>query len=84
VLSVAPIAYQRGASFGSTFVLPCVVWERGARLSHPMSVESRRGGISVRPWMSASFGYANADSLGMSWLPLPRFESRAAGVAVYG
>jgi hypothetical protein len=34
--------------------------------------------------MDASFGYASADSLDMSWLPLPRFESRAVGVAVYG
>jgi hypothetical protein len=33
--------------------------------------------------MGASFGYANVDSLDMSWLPqLPRFESRALGVAV--
>jgi hypothetical protein len=30
--------------------------------------------------MGASFGYASADSIDMSWLPLPRFESRAAGV----
>jgi hypothetical protein len=35
--------------------------------------------------MGASLGYASADSLDMSpWLPLPRFESRAVGVAVYG
>jgi hypothetical protein len=34
--------------------------------------------------MGASFVYASADSPGMSWLPLPRFESRAVGVAVYG
>jgi hypothetical protein len=33
--------------------------------------------------MGESFGYASADSLDMSWLPLSRFESRAAGVAVY-
>jgi hypothetical protein len=32
--------------------------------------------------MGASFGYASANSLDMSWLPLPRFESRAACVAV--
>jgi hypothetical protein len=32
--------------------------------------------ISVRPWMGASFGYASADSLDISWLPLSRFESR--------
>jgi hypothetical protein len=35
--------------------------------------------------MGASFGYANARvqiaRLDMSWLPLSRFESRAAGVA---
>jgi hypothetical protein len=34
--------------------------------------------------MGASFGYASADSLDMSWLPLPRFESRAVCVAVCG
>jgi hypothetical protein len=33
--------------------------------------------------MGASFGYASGvDSLDMSWLPLSRFGSRAAGVAV--
>jgi hypothetical protein len=58
--------------------------ERGAGVPHPISVGSRRRGISVRPWMGTSFGYASADSLDMSWLPLPRFESRAVGVAVYG
>jgi hypothetical protein len=33
--------------------------------------------------MGASFGYAStgADSLDMTWLPLSRFESRAACVA---
>jgi hypothetical protein len=30
----------------------------------------------VRPWIGASFRYASADSPDMSWLPLPRFESR--------
>jgi hypothetical protein len=35
----------------------------------------------VRPWMGESLGYASAYSLDMSWLPLPRFESRAACVA---
>jgi hypothetical protein len=50
--------------------------------THPISVEIRWGGISVRPWMGASFRYASVDSLDMSWLPLPRFESRAVGVAV--
>jgi hypothetical protein len=35
----------------------------------------------VRPWVGASFGYASADSLDMSWLTLPRFESRAVCVA---
>jgi hypothetical protein len=37
--------------------------------------------------MGASFGYAGVDSLNMSlvtWLPLPRFESRAVCVAVCG
>jgi hypothetical protein len=34
--------------------------------------------------MGASFRYASVDSLDMSWLPLSRFESRAACVAVYG
>ena len=58
--------------------------ERGARVPHPISVGSRRRGISVRPWMGASFGYAGVDSLDMSWLPLSRFESRAACVAVCG
>jgi hypothetical protein len=33
--------------------------------------------------MGASFGYAGVDSLDMSWLPLPRFKSRAVGVAVH-
>jgi hypothetical protein len=32
--------------------------------------------------MGALFGCASADSLDMSWLPLPRFESRAVCVAV--
>jgi hypothetical protein len=32
--------------------------------------------------MGASFGYASADSLDMSWLSLPRFASRAVCVAV--
>ena len=32
--------------------------------------------------MGESFGYASVDSLDMSWLPLSRFGSRAAGVAV--
>jgi hypothetical protein len=58
--------------------------ERGSRVPHPISVGSRRGGISVRPWMGASFRYASVDSLDMSWLPLSRFESRAVCVAVYG
>ena len=53
-------------------------------MPHPISVGSRRRGISVRPWMGASFRYASVDSLDMSWLPLPRFESRAVGIAVYG
>ena len=34
--------------------------------------------------MGASFRYASADSLDMSWLPLPRFESRVVCVAVPG
>jgi hypothetical protein len=35
--------------------------------------------------MGASFRYANVDSLGMSWLPLPRFGSRVVvWVAVSG
>jgi hypothetical protein len=58
--------------------------ERGSRVPHPISVGSRRRGISVRPWMGASFRYASVDSLDMSWLPLSRFESRAVGIAVYG
>jgi hypothetical protein len=57
---------------------------RGPRVTHPISVGSRRRGISARPWMGASFKYAGVDSLYMSWLPLPRFESRAARVAVCG
>jgi hypothetical protein len=36
--------------------------------------------MSARPWMGASFGYASADSPDMSWLPLPRFGSRAVCV----
>jgi hypothetical protein len=44
--------------------------ERGARLPHPISVGSGARGPSVRPWMCASFRYASADSLDMSWLPL--------------
>jgi hypothetical protein len=31
---------------------------------HPISAESRRRGISARPWMGASFGYAGVGSLG--------------------
>jgi hypothetical protein len=58
--------------------------ERGTRVPHAISVGSRRRGLSVRPWMGASFGYASADSLDMSWLPLARSESRAVGVAVCG
>ena len=57
---------------------------RGSRVPHPISVGSRRRGISVRPWMGESFRYASVDSLDMSWLPLSRFESRAVGIAVYG
>jgi hypothetical protein len=35
-----------------------------------------------KPWMGASFRYANVDTLlDMSWLPLPRFGLRAVGVA---
>jgi hypothetical protein len=34
--------------------------------------------------MGAPFGYANAGSLDMSWLPLSRFESRVVCVAVCG
>jgi hypothetical protein len=34
--------------------------------------------------MGESFRYAGVDRLDMSWLPLPRFESRAVGIAVYG
>jgi hypothetical protein len=34
--------------------------------------------------MGASFGHENVDSLDMSWLSLPRFESQAVGVAVCG
>jgi hypothetical protein len=56
--------------------------EGRGKVPHPISVESRRGGLSARPWMSASFGYASVGSLDMSWLPLPRFESRAVRVAV--
>jgi hypothetical protein len=49
---------------------------------HPISVESRRRGLSVRLWVGESFRYASVDSLDMSWLPLPRFESRAVRAAV--
>jgi hypothetical protein len=56
--------------------------EGRARVPHPISVGSRRRGTSVRPWMGASFRYASADSLGMPWLPLSRFESRRVCVAV--
>jgi hypothetical protein len=58
--------------------------ERGSRVPHPISVGSRRRGISVRLWMGASFSYAGVDSLDMSWLPLSRFESRVVCVAVWG
>jgi hypothetical protein len=58
--------------------------ERGSRVPHPIPVGSRRRGVSVRPWIGASFKHAGVDSLDMSWLPLPRFESRSVGVAVYG
>jgi hypothetical protein len=37
--------------------------ERGSRVSHPISVGSRCRGISVRPWMGASFKYASVDIL---------------------
>jgi hypothetical protein len=37
--------------------------ERGSRAPHPISVGSRRRGVSVRPWMSASFRYASLDIL---------------------
>jgi hypothetical protein len=52
--------------------------ERGARAPHPISVGSRRRGLSVGLWMGESFRYAGIYSLDMSWLPLPRFESRTA------
>ena len=53
-------------------------------MPHPISVKSRRRGLSARPWMGASLGHGNADSLDMSWLPLPRFESQAVDVDVCG
>ena len=34
--------------------------------------------------MHRSVGYGNVNSLGMLWLPLSRFWSRAVGVAVSG
>jgi hypothetical protein len=34
--------------------------------------------------VGASSRYENVDSLDMSWLSLPRFESQAVGVAVCG
>ena len=70
--------------FGSRAVCVAVSCrERGARVPHPIPVGSGLE-VSARPWMGASFGYAGVDSLDMSWLPLSRFESRAAGVAVHG
>jgi hypothetical protein len=48
--------------------------ERGARVPHSISVESRRRGISVRPRMGASVRYAGVDSLDMSRLPLATAE----------
>jgi hypothetical protein len=51
---------------------------------HLIPVESRRGGMSARSWMGASFRYADVDRLDMSWLPLSKFESQAVGVAVCG
>jgi hypothetical protein len=71
--------------FESRAVCVAVSWRvRGSRVPHPISVGSRRRGISLRPWMGASFKYAGVDSLDMSWLPLSRFESRAVGIAVHG
>jgi hypothetical protein len=63
-------------------VAVCDLGPRGEGATHPISVGSGRRGISVRPWMGESFGYASADSLDMSWLPLLGFESRAVCVAV--
>jgi hypothetical protein len=63
----------------------CLVCEQGARAPHPISAKSRRSrGLSARPWMGASLGHKNSDSLDMTWLPLPRFESREVCVAVPG
>jgi hypothetical protein len=63
-------------------VAVCGLGERGwaPRVPHPISVESRRRGLSVRPWMGESFRYAGVDSPDMSWLALSRFESRAVCV----
>jgi hypothetical protein len=62
----------------------CLVCERRAEYHTPISVESR---LDVRRhgrgW-AAPLRYANAGSLDMSWLPLPRFESRVVRVAVCG
>jgi hypothetical protein len=40
------------------------------------------GRASARQWVDVPPGYAGVGSLDMSWLPLPRFGSRAVGVAV--
>jgi hypothetical protein len=48
--------HRRGLS-REQCVLPCLVESpQGARVTHPISAESRRGDISARPWMGASFG----------------------------
>jgi hypothetical protein len=51
---------------------------------HPRPVGSQARRTLARPWMGASLRRDTLDSLGMSRLPLPRFESRAVGVAVSG
>jgi hypothetical protein len=81
-LDMSWLALSRFGSRAAGVAVSCR--ERGSRVPHPISVGSRRRGISVRPWMGASFKYASADSLDMSWLALSRFESRAVGIAVYG
>ena len=81
-LDMSWLPLSRFESRAACVAVSCRV--RGSRVPHPISVGSRRRGISVRPWMGASFRYASVDSLDMSWLPLSRFESRAACVAVCG
>jgi hypothetical protein len=67
-------------------VLPCLVESEGrrCRTQYPLRAGTEDRGISVRPrgWAHRSGMRVQIYSLDMYWLPLPRFDSRAAGVRV--